>query len=136
MRENADFFLDIWRNEFNIIDFDAPLSEENRHAFLEVKVTLSEMLAYCEGRHLRPVLTQLPMSRALTDAFGATFRKHYIDDFIDVANTVHAPVLDYSGDCRFSSDEPFFNALFLNQTGRRRMTKIVLSDLKGMSYVE
>lgn len=127
---DADFWIDVWKNEFDITDLNAPLSPDNitrRQANVKI---LCEMIDFCLDRQLKPVLLIPPMTCYLSSRFSDIFRENYIYSFVREVNIRNIPFMDYMEDKRFCDPELYFNSFFLNVKGRKSFTQQVLKDLK------
>lgn len=127
---DAGFWIDGWKNEFDITDLNAPLSPDNiarRQANVKI---LCEMIDFCLERQLKPVLLVPPMTCYLSSGFSDIFRENYIYSFVREVNIRNIPFMDYMKDKRFGDPELYFNSFFLNVKGRKSFTQQVLKDLK------
>lgn len=131
MEENARNFVAAWKREFNIADFEAPLTKANLEKFKISAGILQGTLEYCAGEGLRPILVLLPMTKSMSGKFPPVFRKNYISDYIAAANSVNARVLDYTDTPSLVEDRLFMNALFMNTLGREIFTRQIMNDLFG-----
>jgi hypothetical protein len=123
-------WMDGWKKEFNIKDFNAPLTPELQEGRKISIKDLQNMMDFCLERSLKPVLILPPMSKHLSCLFTDKIRETYIYSFIREANVKNIPFLDYMDDERFSNPNLYFNSFFLNLKGRKIFTKQVLKDLK------
>lgn len=130
LQEDAVRWINGWKRQFSISDFDAPVSEHNRDCIDYNTNLLSEMISFCLERNLKPVLVLPPVTTELNSLFSDNFCESYIYSIIHNANKHHVPFLNYLSDARFSEKELFFNSFFLNAKGRKVFTRVVLSDLK------
>ena len=117
-----------WARQFNISDFEAPLTEANKEGReIRVKV-LRDMIDFCLEREYRPVYVIPPVTGHLAAKFSSRFREIYFDSFISgVGREVR--LLNYLNDDRFQNPDFYFNSFFLNARGRRLFTEQVCSDL-------
>ena len=122
-----------WMNgrkaEFNIKDWNAPLTPELQEGRNISVKNLQTMIDFCLERSLKPVLIIPPMTKYLSCLLTDTIRETYIYSFIREANVKNIPFLDYMDDERFSDPSLYFNSFFLNLKGRKLFTKQVLEDL-------
>jgi hypothetical protein len=123
-------WMDIWKKEFNIKDWNAPLTPKLQEGRKISVKDLQNMIDFCIERNLKPVLILPPMTKYLSRLLTDTIRETYIYSFIREANVKNIPFLDYLGDERFSDPNFYFNSFFLNLRGRKVFTKQVLKDLK------
>ncbi len=127
---DAESFLRGWKKEFEIADFNAPISGACRKAFEKMAAVLQDMLSYCSRENLRPALLLPPVSRELAKNFTPDFRRHYILDFIEAGSRKKAPLLDHMDDPRFLDAASFENSLWLNPEGAAAFTACILKELE------
>jgi hypothetical protein len=118
-----------WKEEFNIKDWNVPLTSELQEGRKISIKDLQIMIDFCIERNLKPVLIIPPMTKYLSCLLTDTIRETYIYSFIREANVKNIPFLDYMDDERFSDPSLYFNSFFLNLRGRKLFTKQVLKDL-------
>ncbi len=126
---DARQWLNGWKRQFAIASMDSPLSEENRKGQERRVALLSDMLAFCEIRGLRPVLVIPPMHATLSRLFPESFRENYIYSFVRRANRQNVPFLNYMDDRRFQKEEYFRNSFFMSEEGAKAFTKVVLKEI-------
>ena len=90
---------------------------------------LKDTLAYCKQNELNPVITILPVTRYLSSQFSEEFIQDHILAYIEKANTINAPVLNYLKDERFTAPEYYINSFFMNRVGAKMFTKEVMKDI-------
>lgn len=128
--------IDGWVREFGLTDIDAViLPEPILTIFPQTVQLLNKMIAYCLKEGLRPILITPPVSAALGAKLSAAFLKKFLYDNVEQANTFSIPYWNYSSDQRFQDYRLYLNADFLNQTGRRKFTQVVLGDLSKAGYL-
>ena len=117
-----------WKRQFNIVDFEAPLTETNQIG-REYRIKLMrELIDFCVERSYKPVYVIPPVTRHLSQYYTPKFEYVYIYGFLrDVGRNVL--LLDYSKDEALQEDELYFNSFFLNKKGRCIFTRTVLKDL-------
>ena len=128
--DNSDRWIKGWLLEFGITDLEAGLSQENKKGREKRIKLLSDIINFCIERDLKPVIVIPPMHPTLSSKFSETFRENYIYSFIWSANSENAPFMNYIDDMRFAEDRLFKNSFFLNETGAKQFTSIVLHDLE------
>jgi len=126
---DALFWMNVWKEEFHIVDLDAPLTNELQEGRKKSIKDLQNLIDFCLERSLRPVLIMPPMSKYLSRLFSTTARETYIYSFIREVNTKNIPFLDYLDDERWSDASLYFNSFFLHLKGRKLFTQQVLKDL-------
>lgn len=119
-----------WMSEFDIKDLRAPLEEKLITAQKESAQYLMNIIKYARNHDLRPVIVFPPMSEVLSKLIPDETIKFYVYDFIAMMKLYDVPFLDYSKSLELQSPNLYFNALFMNQKGRKVFTARVLSDLK------
>lgn len=117
-----------WKKQFNIVDFEAPLTAENQKG-REYRIKLMQTLIdFCIERSYKPVYIIPPVSTHLSKFFTEKFEETYIYGFLKSVER-DILLLDYSKDEFFTDDDLYFNSFFLNKKGRRFFTARVLKDL-------
>lgn len=129
-KQDAKKWIDSWSREFDIVDLDATLSEQNKNRMQNRMTTVSEMVSFCQVRNLQPVIVITPMHSALAEQFSPEFRKNYLYAPFEKFSNQGILFLDYIDDERFAKDEYFINSFFMNKNGAKFFTKQVLEDLK------
>lgn len=129
LNKDADRWIDCWNREFDITLPTPNLSEENKSDIQQNIRILREMLEYCKMHNFKPIITILPVTNYLSSLFTDEFIQEHILRYINAANSVKAPVLNYLNDERFTASELYFNSFFMNKKGRKLFTHRVLSDL-------
>jgi hypothetical protein len=135
LNKDADSFVESWKENFDIEDFEAPLSDIHKESIAESVAILSEMIDFCIERDLKPVLIIPPVTRYMSACFSESVREQFMYDFIRRANKQNIPLLDYYTDARFQDPQLYFNSFFLNLKGRKLFTKQVLKDLNIPEYL-
>jgi len=129
LERDAQRWVNNWKEEFDINDLDAPITQSNLDRKIANVSLLSEVISFCLERNLKPVVVLPPVTRALSSKFSETFRENYIYSFIKEANINQVLFLNYFDDERFTEPNLYFNSFFLNLKGRKIFTSQVLSDL-------
>lgn len=131
LEQNALSFVNGWKQQFNITDFDAPLTEDNKKG-REYRIKLMQtIIDFCIERSYRPVFVIPPVTKHLSKFYTPAFEETYIYSFLRDVNR-DIPILDYSKNDNLQKDDLYFNSFFMNQKGRKLFTKQVLSDI-GLS---
>lgn len=130
LEKDAKRWIDGWKRQFGISDFDAPLTRENEEG-REYRIKLMQTLIdFCTERGYKPVYVIPPVTEHLAKYYTPKFEETYIYGYLKEVNRV-VLTLDYSKDSEFRfNDELFFNSFFLNKKGRKLFTRRVLKDLK------
>ena len=129
LNKDADSWIDCWNREFDITLPTPNLSEENKSDIQQNIRILREMLEYCKMHDFKPIITILPVTDYLSSRFTDEFIKEHIIKYINAANTVKAPVLNYLKDKRFTSSELYINSFFMNKKGRNLLTKEMINKI-------
>lgn len=129
LSESALQYIRGWKKEFNIIDFDAPLTPENIEGRKYRKEVLKDIISFCEARSYNPIIVLPPISSQLNECFSDTFKEVYIYSFIR-ESCPYVKLLDYMTDERFIKDENFYDSLLLNHSASEEFTRQVLTDLE------
>lgn len=125
---DGEGWVEGWKREFSISDFDYPLTPQNQAKREERRKLWREVIDFCTERGYKPVFTILPVTKHLSAYFSDTFKENYIYSFLrEIERDV--PLLDYSNDKELCEDDLYFNSFFHNKKGRELMTKRVAADL-------
>ena len=129
LEKDTKRWIDGWKRQFGISDFDAPLTRENEEG-REYRIKLMQTLIdFCTERGYKPVYVIPPVTEHLAKYYTPKFEETYIYGYLKEVNRV-VLTLDYSKDSEFRfNDELFFNSFFLNKKGRKLFTRRVLKDL-------
>lgn len=131
LNKDADRWIGCWNREFDITLPTPNLSEENKSDIQQNIRILREMLEYCKMHSFKPIITILPVTDYLSSRFTDEFIQEHILRYINAANTVKAPVLNYLNDKRFTSSELYINSFFMNKKGRKIITKEIINNITG-----
>ena len=115
---DADSWINCWNREFDISLPNPKLSKENESDISQNICILREMLEYCKLHNFKPIITILPVTKYLSSRFTDEFIHEHILRYIDAANSVNAPVLNFLKDERFTAPELYINSFFMNKKGR------------------
>lgn len=128
LEADAKRWIDGWKKQFFIEDFEAPLTEANQKG-REYRIKLMRnLIDFCKERTYKPVYVIPPVTKHLSQYYTSKFEETYIYGFLrDVDRDVL--LLDYSKDESLQKDELYFNSFFLNKKGRCVFTETVLKDL-------
>lgn len=128
LKADAAMWVNGWKHQFAISDFDAPLTEENRKG-REYRINLMrELIDFCTARGYHPVYVIPPVTQYLDSYFTPKFKETYYYSYLKAVDRP-VPLLDYSANKDLMSSTLYFNSFFLNLRGRRLFTKQVLKDL-------
>ena len=128
LETDAKRWIDGWKHQFNISDFDAPLTEENKKGRNYRIDLMRQLIDFCVERGYKPVYVIHPVTEHLAKYYTHTFEETYIYGYLKQVDR-NVLTLDYSKSMEFRDDNLYFNSFFLNMRGRKLFTKRVLSDL-------
>lgn len=131
LRKDAKRWIHSWEKEFNIKMENLVLSEYNKECIEKNIEILNRLLHFCIDNKYKPVLMLLPVTGYLGENFSLSFRKKHIEAYLERANDLNVPFLNYFNDSRFTSSDLYINSFFLNRKGRLLFTEVVLSELKS-----
>lgn len=130
LERDAKRWIDGWKRQFGISDFEAPLTKENEEGRAYRIKLMQTLIDFCTERGYKPVYIILPVTEYLAKYFTPKFEETYIYSYLKEVNR-DVLTLDYSKDKEFRfNDDLFFNSFFLNKKGRTLFTRRVLKDLK------
>lgn len=129
LEKDANKWINLWNKEFDITLPEPTLSEENKSEIQNNIFVLQEMLEFCTSKGLRPVLAILPVTNYLSSKFTESFIENHILRYLNDANTVNAPLLNYLKDERFTDPSLYINSFFMNKNGRAKFMGIILEKL-------
>ena len=116
LEADAKGWIDGWKRQFDISDFNAPLTEENQKG-REYRIKLMQTLVdFCIERGYKPVFVIPPVTEHLAKYYTPEFEETYIYGYLKQLDR-DVLTLDY------------FNSFFLNRKGRKRFTHTVLKEL-------
>lgn len=128
-KQDANFWIDMWKKEFAIDNLNAPVSEENKNGMKNRRTTIMEMIDFCLERSLQPILVIPPMHPALANKFTSEFCTSYIYSFINDLNIHEIPFYNYMNSKEFTDDKLYTNSFFMSQYGAKIFTNIFLNEL-------
>ena len=128
LKQDAADWIECWKKQFNISDFDAPLTSENQKGRNYRIKLMQEMIDFCIERGYKPVYVIPPVTEYLSKYYTSSFEKNYIYNFLHEVNR-NILTLDYSKRKNWKSKDLYFNSFFLNSKGRKLFTKQVLMDI-------
>lgn len=129
LEKDAKRWIDGWKRQFGISDFDAPLTEENQKGRTYRIQLMQTLIDFCIERGYKPVYVIPPVTEYLAKYYTPKFEETYIYGYLRAVNR-DVLTFDYSKNEEFRQDASlYFNSFFLNKRGRKQFTKLVLSDL-------
>lgn len=130
MEKDALCRLDSWMKEFNISNFDKPLSLINKDSIDDAIRILNETISFCKERNMKPVILIPPVYHTLGEHITQSIRSIVIDPLIEGIEDKSVWFHNYMDDASFSFDISLFeNSFFLNKKGAKLFTKRVLCDI-------
>lgn len=128
---DAKRWIDGWKLQFGISDFDAPLTPNNEKGRAYRIRLMQTLVDFCMERGYKPVYVIPPVTEHLAQYYTPEFEATYIYGYLKSVNR-EVVTLDYSKDAEFrQNDDLFFNSFFLNERGRKMFTRKVLKDLNA-----
>lgn len=129
LEKDAQKWVNGWKNQFGIRDFEAPLTSENEKG-REYRIGLMrELIDFCTERGYKPVFVIPPVTEHLAKFYTQKFEETYIYEYLKAIER-NVLLLDYSKEAKYRNDDSlYFNSFFLNKRGRKAFTHQVLSDL-------
>lgn len=129
LEADAKRWIDGWKRQFGISDFDAPLTKENEEGRAYRIKLMQTLIDFCKERGYKPVYVIPPVTEHLAKYYTSKFEETYIYSYLQAVNR-DVLTLDYSKDDDFrKNDNLFFNSFFLNKQGRLIFTRRVLKDI-------
>lgn len=131
LKKDAEKWIHSWEKEFNIKMENLVLSEYNKECIEKNIQILNKLLHFCVDNQYRPVLILLPVTEYLGEKISSTFREKHIKSYLEKANDLNVPLLNYFDDKRFTSSDLYINSFFFNIKGRLLFTEAVIAELKS-----
>ena len=126
--EDAKRWIDGWKRQFSIEDFNAPLTPKNQEGRKFRINLMRELIDFCFERGYKPVYVIPPVTSHLSHYYTPQFESTYVYGFLKEVDR-EVLLLDYSKDETLRQDDLYFNSFFLNARGRKLFTAKVLKDL-------
>lgn len=126
---NALGFINGWKKQFSISDFEAPLTPKNQEGRNYRINLMRELVDFCIERSYRPIYVIPPVTNHLSRYYTPQFESTYVYDFLKQVDR-DIPLLDYSKVDNLKQDDLYFNSFFMNAKGRKFFTAKVLEDIK------
>ena len=125
---DASRWMSSWKAPFNIVDFEAPLTEENQRGRAYRVELMQKLVDFCIERDYKPVYVIPPVTECLANKFTPQFSQIYIYDYMKQVNR-NVKLLDYSKETSLMDSDYYQNSFFMNKKGAKVFTKRVLTDL-------
>lgn len=127
--KSAQNWINLWMKEFNIVDLNSPLSQDNLEGRKSRLKIVKEIIKFCQERDLEPVVILPPSHESLNKFFSPEFVHNYITSFFEELNLPEVKILNYLATPKYTKDEYFRDAYFMNKEGAKAFTKQVLLDI-------
>lgn len=127
--KDAIVFINAWKGQFFIKDFDDEWSCNNKNSYKESQELLGKIVDFCKRYDFRPAVVMPPVSPALKQYFPEIIINRYVVNYVKGAIGEEVIFLSYLDDKRFIDNSLFKNSYFLNNDGAKLFTKTVLQDL-------
>lgn len=128
LKADAVMWINGWKHQFNITDFDVPLTEENQKGrYYRIKL-MRELIDFCAERGYKPVYVIPPVTTYLDSYYTPKFKQTYYYDYLKQVDR-NVPMLDYTKDKSLMDKDLYFNSFFFNHRGRKIFTQLVLKDI-------
>lgn len=129
MENDVNRFINGWKSQFFIKDFDDELSLLNKNSYEESKEILYKIVDFCLRYGFKPVIVMPPVSPMLKRSFTSKMLNKCINQYVKEAVGDCVLFLNYLDDKTFSDIKYFRNSYFMNTIGSERFTQRVLCDL-------
>lgn len=127
---NATQWINSWKTEFNILELNASISNENTKNKIDSASILSELISECKLFGCKPYVVMPPIFESLSSKMIEEMREAYIYNYLKLAGVDDNEFLNYIDYKDITTNKSMFrNAYFLNDTGAKYFTHILLSDL-------
>ena len=132
LEKDATRWMEGWKHQFSISDFESPLTVKNQQG-REYRIELMrKLIDFCLERDYQPVYVIPPVTEYLAKKYTPKFRQLYIYDYLKQVER-NVKLLDYSENTKLMDKELYFNSFFMNRRGAKVFTNIVLKDLELIS---
>lgn len=128
LERDALRWINGWKNQFSINDFEAPLTPKNQEGREYRIILMQKIIDFCIERSYIPVYVISPVTSYLSKYFTEKFMNIYIYKFLKDVNR-NIKLLDYSKDQTLTNSDLYFNSFFFNKKGANVFTEKVLKDL-------
>gem|GEM_PF-335470 len=125
-------FVNGWKRQFGIADWEGSLTETNQQGRAVRIKLMQDLIDFCTERGYTPVYVIPPVTAQLNQYYTQCFKQIYIYEYLQqVGRDVR--LLDYSDDQALQDKDLYFNSFFMNQRGARQFTQRVLQDLAAIN---
>ena len=129
LEKDALNWVNIWKKQFEIVDFDAPLTIKNKEGRNYRIKLMRDLIDFSTERGYNPIYVIPPVTNHLSQYYTSKFEETYIYSYLREIDR-DISILDYSKDKSLMNDDLYFNSFFLNKQGRKLFSKRVLQDIK------
>lgn len=129
---NADLFINNWKKQFGVTDFDFPISELNKKELTYKRTLLEQIIIFCNERDFNVSVVIPPIHPTLSSYFTDVFFDNYIYPLIEALPKYDVMFYNYMNDQEICKDEFFINSFFLNSKGARLFTSKFLYNTLGL----
>lgn len=125
---DAKRWIDGWKSQFGISDFNAPLTCENQKGREYRIEMMRSLIDFCLNHRYTPIYVIPPVTLYLSKYYTKEFEETYVYGFLKQVGK-DITILDYSKSEDFQDSSLYFNSFFLNKKGRKLFTHRVLVDI-------
>ena len=130
--KDAQGFRDRWNAGFKTEIPSLELSDEQKRNIEKNISIISSIVSLCNKKGWKPIICLLPATSYMTSLFTEEFiEKRVVENVRKAAFNV--PFLNYWGDERYMDEKWYMNSFFMNDSGRKMMTTVILHDIKHLS---
>ncbi len=126
-KTDAEKWMNIWHNNFNIEDFNAPFPENYRVIRQQSVDTFRKIRDLCHTRHWQLITVLPPVTAELRHYLSDGMLREYVYSYVN--ETEASPFLDYLDHPDFRDPDLYMDSFFLNRKGRMKFTGKVLKDI-------
>lgn len=127
--KDALVFINSWKGQFFIKDFDDEWSCNNMNSYKESQELLFQIVDFCKRYGFKPAVVMPPISPSLKQFFPEKRLNRYVVNYVKETIGENAIFLNYIDEEQFNNNDYFWNSYFLNNKGAKIFTKAVLRDL-------
>lgn len=124
---DANGFINRWNKGFGTHIPSVDLTNRQKDNIQKNSKVLGEMARYCKKQGWNPVFLLLPATKYLTERFSDEFIQECVVSPV-IAADADTPFINYWGRPEYMDTDWYMSSLFMNQKGRRLMTKQVVED--------
>lgn len=110
------------------------ISENIKKNMINSQCYLNNLLDFCMDSNWRPVLVALPYSEDMNNMLNEDLLDRIFYQNLNVYKARGIPFLDYSSNHKLKSGDLYMDMEYLNETGKKLFTNLVIEDLKAMQF--